>query len=176
MVVKHATASVFVFAELDGAWRVGLVRHPRLGRHMIPGGHVEDDETQAQAALREVEEESGLVVRLIDPPMPAVPQGYPYRQVAAPWWITEMDCPADNHLDVPHVHVDHQYVAVADDPRPVGVAAHPFAWHGQGELAGLDMFEDTRLLAAVLFPGIGGMAGRRLDLAEVDSPFETAAR
>ncbi|MBI1759045.1 MAG: NUDIX domain-containing protein [Actinobacteria bacterium] len=125
--VKHATAGAFVFSHLDGRWRLGLVEHPRLGRRMIPGGHVEDDETQAQAALREVEEESGLVVRLIDPPGAPLPAGFPHPQVASPWWITEVHGPADNHLDVPHVHVDHQYVAVADDPRPVTVAVHPFA-------------------------------------------------
>ncbi len=30
-----------------------------------------------------------------------------------PWWITEMLVPANNHLDEPHAHVDHQYVAIA---------------------------------------------------------------
>jgi hypothetical protein len=97
------------------------------------------------------------------------------RQVPAPWWITEVDCPADNHLAVPHIHVDHQYVAVADDWRPVSVPAHPFDWHDQDELAGLDMFEDTRLLAKVLFSCIGGMASRCLDPAEAIRPFAAAA-
>ena len=60
MTVKHSTASVFVFCKLAPGWRLGLIQHPLFGRLMIPGGHVEPDESQQQAALREVSEEAGL--------------------------------------------------------------------------------------------------------------------
>ena len=113
---KHATSSVFVFCEVEGRWRLGLIEHPRLGRQMVVGGHVEADETQAEAAVRETVEESGLRVRLLGCPAPSLPVGYPHARVAAPWWITELMVPADNHLAEPHVHVDHQYVAVAESP------------------------------------------------------------
>ena len=53
MTVKHATASVFLLARADNSWRIGLIRHPRLGKWMLPGGHVEPDENPAEAALRE---------------------------------------------------------------------------------------------------------------------------
>ncbi|MGH3923806.1 MAG: NUDIX domain-containing protein, partial [Pseudonocardiaceae bacterium] len=41
-------------------WRVAarLIEHPWLGPWMAPGGHVENDECQAQAAVRKVEEEA----------------------------------------------------------------------------------------------------------------------
>jgi 8-oxo-dGTP pyrophosphatase MutT (NUDIX family) len=152
--IKHATSSVFVFCEVEGRWRLGLIEHPRLGRHMVVGGHVEADETQAEAGVREAVEESGLRVRLLGCPVPALPAGYPHPAVAAPWWITELMVPADNHLAEPHVHVDHQYVAVAESPSPVSEPVHPFAWFAAEELAGLAMFEDTRLLAGALFPRI----------------------
>lgn len=155
--IKHATSSVFVFCEVGGRWRLGLIEHPRLGRHMIVGGHVEADETQAEAALRETVEESGLGVRLIGCPAPALPVGYPHAAVAAPWWITELMVPADNHLSEPHVHVDHQYVAVADSPVPISEPVHRFGLFGEDELAGLAMFGDTRLLASMLFPRIAGL-------------------
>jgi len=123
--IKHATASTFVFHQFPDRWRLGLVAQPRLGRHMIVGGHVELDETQAEAALREAVEESGLRVRLLACPTPALPVGYPHERVAAPWWITEVMVPADNHLAEPHVHVDHQYVAIADSPTPVSQPCTP---------------------------------------------------
>ncbi|HKR52249.1 MAG TPA: NUDIX domain-containing protein [Pseudonocardiaceae bacterium] len=63
MTVKHATASVFLFGCDDNAWHIGLIRHPRLGKWMLPGGHVEPDENPAEAALREVAEEAGLAAR-----------------------------------------------------------------------------------------------------------------
>ena len=54
------TASALV---LDPAGRLLLHRHRRLDRWLQPGGHVEDGEDPALAALRETEEETGLVPR-----------------------------------------------------------------------------------------------------------------
>jgi len=108
MTVKHATASTFVFCAFPGAWQVGVIAHPRLGWAMVTGGHVEAEETPAEAALREVTEETGLAkVRFIRPPAPGLPDGFPHERVEPPWWITEMPVPSDNHLAEPHIHVDH---------------------------------------------------------------------
>ena len=52
----------------DAAGRVLLVlrgHEPHAGRWSIPGGHVEPGETPAQAAAREVLEETGLTVRIL---------------------------------------------------------------------------------------------------------------
>lgn len=156
--IKHPTASTFVFCEFAESWRLGLIEHPRLRRHMVVGGHVERDETQAEAAVREATEESGLRVRLLAGPSLTLPAGSPHTQVPQPWWITEMLVPADNHLDEPHVHVDHQYVAIADSPVPVSEPVHPFDWYSVDQLDGLSMFPDTVLLAKALFPLIGSVA------------------
>jgi 8-oxo-dGTP pyrophosphatase MutT (NUDIX family) len=59
----HITASGLVLAS-DSA-RVLLVHHRRLGRWLLPGGHVEPgDGTIADAARREVIEETGASVTL----------------------------------------------------------------------------------------------------------------
>jgi 8-oxo-dGTP pyrophosphatase MutT (NUDIX family) len=176
MCVKHATASVFLFTREPAGWQLGLIEHPRLGRLMIPGGHVEDDESQAQAALREVAEETGLSgVRLLEVPAPALPAGFPHERVVPPWWITEQHVPADNHLGQPHVHLDHQYVAIADAVAPVSVAAHPFDWYPAERLPELELWEDTKLLAKVLFSCIGDLADGRLNGASALQPFTAAA-
>jgi len=160
--LKHLTSSVFVFRRFTDGWRTGLIRHPRLHKMMIPGGHVEPEESSAEAALREVAEETGLAVTLVSPPAAPVPDGYRGRRVALPWWIAEYQVKPDNHLDVAHVHVDHLYVAVADGTPPPGVslpeAAHQFGWYAAGDLTGLDMFEDARLLARLLLTGLAGGA------------------
>ena len=49
MVIKHATASTFVFGRLPGGWRIGLIQHPIFGGLMIPGGHVEEFESAVRA-------------------------------------------------------------------------------------------------------------------------------
>lgn len=174
--IKHATAGAFVFCRFpDDEWRLGLIEHPRLGRWMAPGGHVENDECQAQAAIREVEEESGLSeVRLLEVGAPPLPGGFPrsHIRVPSPWWIIEQQVPADSHLAEPHVHVDHQYVAIADSPSPVSEPVHPFDWFAMDDFDGLSVFEDTRLLARALFPVIGSIdeaarAGDESDLFRV---------
>jgi 8-oxo-dGTP pyrophosphatase MutT (NUDIX family) len=166
MTVKHATASTFVFREFPGEWRMGVIMHPRLGWAMIPGGHVEAHETPAEAAVREVTEETGLArIRLLHPPSPRLPEGFPHERVEPPWWITEMRVPSDNHLAEPHVHVDHQYLALASDADPAAVAAHPFGWYGGSDLQELEMPEDTKLLAKMLFGVIDDLACGRAGAA-----------
>lgn len=159
MAQKHLTSSVFVFRRFTDGWRAGLIRHPRLHKMMIPGGHVEPEETSAEAALREVAEETGLAVTLVSPPAAPVPDGYRGRRVDLPWWIAEYQVKPDNHLDVAHVHVDHLYVALADGTPPAAGAglpdaAHQFGWYAAGDLPGLDMFDDARLLARLLLTGL----------------------
>jgi 8-oxo-dGTP pyrophosphatase MutT (NUDIX family) len=158
--VKHATASTYVFGRLPDGWRIGLIAHPIFGRLMIPGGHVEDDESPPEAAVREVAEETGLAIRLVPAPAAPLPDGVATVRgaVAPPWWILEQPVARDNHLDGPHVHVDHLYVAVADNPEPATVPAHAFSWHAADELAGLRMFPDTQLIAAALAARIEELA------------------
>jgi 8-oxo-dGTP pyrophosphatase MutT (NUDIX family) len=176
MRVKHATASVFLFSHCPRGWQLGLIEHPRLGQLLIPGGHVEDDESQAEGALREVAEETGLTgARLLEAPAPALPAGFPHERVAPPWWITEQQVPADNHLREPHVHLDHQYIAVTDIAEPACEPAHPFGWYSAELLSELEMPEDTKLLAKVLFSCIDELVEQQLDSASLLRPFMAAA-
>lgn len=45
--------------------RVLLVNHPRYGKWIPPGGHIELDETPDQALFREVAEETGLEIEVL---------------------------------------------------------------------------------------------------------------
>lgn len=122
-------------------------------------------ETAAEAAVREVEEETGLRgIGLLAPPAPVLPAGFPlgtHRLVVNPWWIIEQNVPVDNHLGEPHVHVDHQYLALVDEAvwEESWKAAHAFDWFTATEVAQLDMFDDCRVLAVELFEGIELIAG-----------------
>lgn len=162
--IKHLTASVFVFARFGGEWRVAMVQQPRLGKRMIPGGHVEDDETAAEAGERETEEETGLRgVTLLEPARPDLPAGYPHPRMPQPWWVSELRVPADNHLGEPHVHVDHVFVALADPGEPARAGVHETVWMSLEELLEhADVFEDTKLLAKELFPRIAQIAANAI--------------
>jgi 8-oxo-dGTP pyrophosphatase MutT (NUDIX family) len=160
MAVRHATASTFVFARHTRGWRLGLIMHPVFGRLMIPGGHVEGDETPPDAAIREVAEETGLGVQLVAAPAAPVPPSFRdhRRVIALPWWLVEQPIDADNHLAEPHWHLDHLFVGLATVIEPTRRPAHPFGWYSAGELAGLGMFADTRILAMPLFDDIDRIA------------------
>lgn len=54
----HATASAFVFDP--ALTRIALVLHGKGGFWVQPGGHLEDDISVVDAALRELEEETGI--------------------------------------------------------------------------------------------------------------------
>ena len=166
---KEPTASALVFSRFAEGWRLCLIMHPRLGMLLPAGGHVEADETTAEAAVREVLEETGLRIRLLPPPAVPLPPGTPHVAVPAPWWLLEMRVPADRHEPGPHVHVDFIYVAVAEQVT-AGPAAHQVAWLSAAEV-GEDpgVIEDTRLLAKEVFARIDDLVGAEQGRAVADA-------
>ncbi|MET9064435.1 NUDIX domain-containing protein [Streptosporangium sandarakinum] len=147
--IKEATASAFVLRHSEsGDVQVGLVWHPRLQEWMAAGGHVEADEHPAEAALREITEETGLVTQLLSAPALPLPAGFPHSAVTAPWWIVEVAACADNHTAAPHVHVDNVFLAWAGDSTPVQEPVHEVRWFTADQLSdGADIAEDSRLQA-----------------------------
>lgn len=96
--IRHFTASAIVLDDRD---RVLLVHHNKLGQRLYPGGHIDPDEDPAEAAVREVAEETGIRANVIsDHPFehPAV------RVIPPPFAILEMDV-TDTRIG-PHRHID----------------------------------------------------------------------
>src|SRR5436305_8975308 len=61
------SAGGVVFRAAPGAkdWEIVAVQRARHGDWSLPKGHIEQGETQEQAALREVKEETGLDARIL---------------------------------------------------------------------------------------------------------------
>lgn len=100
--IRHLTASAVV---LDDSGRVLLVHHNKLGQWLYPGGHIDPNEDPAEAALREVLEETGVRAEVITDPLfdhPAVTVHAP------PYAILEMQV-SDSTIGV-HRHIDLVYV------------------------------------------------------------------
>ena len=59
--IGHITASGLVV----NSGKVLLIRHPYLGLWIQPGGHIDDGETPESAAIRETQEETGVLCELV---------------------------------------------------------------------------------------------------------------
>ncbi|MEQ4209684.1 NUDIX domain-containing protein [Actinopolymorpha sp. B9G3] len=131
MTIRHFTASAVVLDDTD---RVLLVHHNKLGKWLYPGGHVDPNETPAEAAVREVLEETAVQAVVLGEPAftHAAVDGH-----AAPWAVIEMDV-TDSKVGA-HRHIDFVYVCrasggeLAAQPEEVAGAR----WVPVGDVAAL---------------------------------------
>ncbi len=94
---QHFCVSVYVYDKNSSKFL--LVKHKKLGKWVQPGGHIEPDENQEEAAVREVFEETGLTVRLIGDRKPRE------SDFILPLAIQK------NIVKDDHIHIDFVYVA-----------------------------------------------------------------
>jgi 8-oxo-dGTP pyrophosphatase MutT (NUDIX family) len=112
---RHFTATAAVFDLATR--RVLLVDHKASGQRQFPGGHVDPDETGAEAAVREVAEETGVPITLWHPAGLVVPGGQVHPN---PFMTVEFPAPAKPHKNEPaHHHIDLLYLATADSTAPI---------------------------------------------------------
>lgn len=126
-ITRHFTATTFIVHR----GKVLLHCHPKQGLWLPPGGHIERDELPDAAARREIEEETGLRVRL-------------HSEGEAARLSTEMDClvvaqPAFilvEDINPFHQHIDFTYFAlVAGDEVDDGARReNGFDWFAPDEL------------------------------------------
>jgi 8-oxo-dGTP diphosphatase len=143
MTVRHFTASAIIFDdELD---QVLLVHHNKIGKWLYPGGHLEPGQTPAEAAIREVEEETGICTEVLIGPIfqhPTV-EAHP-----TPFAILEVQATDDEFGE--HRHIDFIYVLRATS-KEITVQLDEVSgvrWVPVADTAGLDTPPDLPALLA----------------------------
>jgi ADP-ribose pyrophosphatase YjhB (NUDIX family) len=133
-VTRHFTATTYVVR----GGKVLLHRHRRQGIWLPPGGHIERDELPEEAARREIEEETGLRVRLhseVEAERLAEEMGAPV--VPQPAFILVED------INPYHQHIDFTYFALAGDgDEPLDGSG--FGWYAPEDLDGPDVPQNVR--------------------------------
>jgi ADP-ribose pyrophosphatase YjhB (NUDIX family) len=133
-VTRDFTATTFVVHEQ----RTLLLHHRKLGKWLPPGGHIDPHELPDLAALREVREESGLEVELIE-------QG---RDLGGIHVLPQPYCILLEDISPGHQHIDLIYFArvrggsLAHAERE----AHAARWLTWDELDSPEIAEDIREL------------------------------
>lgn len=152
---RHDTASG---VALDVERRtVLLVQHKLTGRWQFPGGHIDPDEHGAEAAVREVREETGLEATVWVPDELDVRYG---RRLPAPMVVAEHEAPADPSRGEPsHHHLDQLYVLTADWNQPLTAQedeVNGVAWFDVDAIGQADVREDVPVLLAMAWRLVTG--------------------
>ena len=134
-ITRDFTVAVFVVHHDH----VLLHPHRKLGIWLPPGGHIEPNELPDEAALREVEEESGLVVELVG--------GYGV-EVHAPDAPKQLVRPAGIQLEdiTPgHQHIDLVYYARPLNARPEELPSltDDMRWLREEDFATIDLTDEV---------------------------------
>jgi 8-oxo-dGTP diphosphatase len=84
-----AAGGVVVREGRDGKREIAVVHRPRYDDWSLPKGKLEEDESFEQGALREVEEETGLVCRLGRELSPTTYRDRKGRRKTVRYWLME---------------------------------------------------------------------------------------
>ena len=138
---RHFTTKVYIVNGRTTA----LHKHPELGIHLPPGGHIERDELPHKAGQREVREETGLDPKLYrDISDVEVPEG---RALPQPAHQILYDVNIHPDGEVGHQHIDFIYFAEVSSrkivPADGEASATAWDWYTAEELRESDFDPDT---------------------------------
>ncbi len=140
---RDFTATTFVVQ--DG--RTLLLLHKQIQEWFPPGGHIHKDELPCDAAVREVQEESGLNVELLSS---ACPMG----TVTV---LSKPECILLEQIEPDHQHIDLIYFArvVGGELKLAESEAEDHRWCTPEDLLAEEVNEDIRRLGIMAIKAVG---------------------
>ena len=131
---RHFCASAFIINPYNK--KILLVKHKKNRRWTQPGGHIEDDETPEETALREVYEETGLRVRLIGERFPREDD-----------FIRPLGIQKNRNM-MGDLHIDIIYPAIPNDDKKETLnieESDDIGWFSRSDLESIDCFPDIKI-------------------------------
>jgi len=132
---RHFCASVFVINPENK--KILLVHHKKFHRWVQPGGHIENEETPEETALREVYEETGVKVKLLGERFPRE------DDYIRPLGIQHNRGKNDEH----HIDILYAGVPVNEFTNIEGQSGENdgIGWFSRDELEVIDVFPDIKI-------------------------------
>jgi 8-oxo-dGTP pyrophosphatase MutT (NUDIX family) len=132
--IRHFTATVYVLHE----GKVLLHLHKKYQKWLPPGGHLEENESPPEAAIREVKEETGLDVSLIQDENIWIESAISYS-FPRPYLCLMENVAAKGEMPA-HQHMDLIYIAYPiGNPKEI---LPPFRWFSLEEAQDLKVGEE----------------------------------
>lgn len=131
---RHFCASAFIIDPYTK--KILLVKHKKNRKWTQPGGHMEENETPEETALREAYEETGLRVRLLG-------ERFPREED----FIRPLGIQCNRH-STGDTHIDIIYAAVPNDDSKEQLnveESDDIGWFSREELEDLDCFPDIKI-------------------------------
>lgn|SRR5574344_826440 len=134
--IRHFCASAYIINPDDK--KILLVKHKKFNRWVQPGGHIEDNETPEETALRETYEETGIKIKLLGERFPRE------DDFIRPLGIQK------NRGSNGDVHIDITYPAIPVNLEEVKTHLNKqestdIKWFSRSELDDIDLFPDIRI-------------------------------
>jgi 8-oxo-dGTP pyrophosphatase MutT (NUDIX family) len=141
---KQFTASVWILTKTNPK-KVLLIHHKKLNKWQQPGGHVEIDENPVECAIREVKEETGVDIGILNDQVQVLDGGDKF--LPAPTFLQEQNIPQFGE-EPAHYHLDINYVVEIDEQKlkHSDKEAHGIGWFTKKEALKLSIHENTKII------------------------------
>lgn len=143
---RHMVASVIVISKFNNEWKVLMIKHKKLMKWVVPGGHIELNETPIDAAKREVLEETALEKINFLSFMHKKIDDFENVKWELPPEFCFIEKIPKNSKEESHEHIDYIYVAIVNscDVKLNSNEADDIKWFSVDELNCVDVFSMTK--------------------------------
>lgn len=143
---KHFAVSGFVMNP--DKTKLLMVHHKKLNKWVIPGGHLEENEFPFAGARREIMEETGVSVKVLDYSGLTVSSTKKEAQIPNPMMTLQELIPAKGDKPA-HIHIDLIFLCEADEGEVTKQEdeVNDVKWMSIWDVAEADTFDSIKAFA-----------------------------